>query len=298
MTVAKVIVPLFSGATVTHEQYETTLDLLKRFPHLSRRELANTLCEWFEWERPNGKLKAQEATQWLEKLELQGVISLPGRKNRGPRGQYRGREYYTQDENRQQPPIEKNLTEVQPVTLLRVTETQQQRQWNEQVNRHHYLGACTPFGASLRYWIMGGEDKLGCMQFSSPAWKMAARDHWIGWSDKVRQQNLQRIVCNSRFLVFPWVKVPNLASHILSIARNELLQEWPKQFGVMPLMVENLVDSSCFSGTCYRAANYIHVGETSGRGRQDRFNQHHGTAVKSIFLLPLSKGAVKHLLAI
>ncbi len=216
MTVAKVIIPLFSGATVTHEQYETTLDLLKRFPHLCRRELANTLCEWFEWERPNGKLKAQEATQWLEKLELQGVISLPGLKNRGPRGQYRGRVYYAQDENRQQTPIEKNLSEVQPRTFRRLTETQQQGQWNEQVNRHHDLGASTPFGASLRYWIMGGVDKLGCLQFSSPAWKMAARDRWIGWSEKVRQQNLQRIVCNSRYLIFPWVKVPNLASHMLS----------------------------------------------------------------------------------
>jgi hypothetical protein len=173
--------------------------------------------------------------------------------------------------------------EVQPITLLRVTQSQQQSQWKEAVNRYHYLGSRTPFGASIRYWIMGAEKPLGCMQFSSPAWKMAARDRWIGWSDAARQKNLQQIVCNSRFLILPWVKVPNLASHILSIAKHELLQQWPKQFGVTPLMIETLVDSSQFKGTCYRAANYIHVGETSGRGRQDQFNQRHRVSVKSIF---------------
>lgn len=300
MTVAKVTIPLFNGATVTHEQYKITLDLVTRFPHLSRLELANTLCEWFEWERPSGKPKAQEATQWLEKLELQGVISLPGLKNKGPRGQHRGRTHYTQEENSLHRPamIEKNLVEVQPVTLLRVTQSQQQSQWKEAVNRYHYLGASTPFGASIRYWIMGADEQLGCMQFSSPAWKMAARDRWIGWSDAARQKNLQQIVCNSRFLILPWVKVPNLASHVLSIAKHELLQQWPKQFGVTPLMIETLVDSSQFQGTCYRAANYIHVGETTGRGRQDQFNQRHGESVKSIFLIPLVKGATKYLSAV
>jgi hypothetical protein len=102
MTVGKVTIPLLNGAKVTHEQYKTTLDLVIRFPHLSRQELANTLCEWFEWEGPNGKLKAQEATQWLEKLELQGVISLPSLKNRDARGQHRRRTpHYTQEELRQ-----------------------------------------------------------------------------------------------------------------------------------------------------------------------------------------------------
>ena len=182
MTAAKpIIAPDFCGASVTAEHYQTTIDLVRRFPGLSRRELANTLCEWFDWERPNGKLKAQEATQWLETLAQQGLISLPPLKNRGAKGQHRGRIHYPQETQGQQGPstINKRLAEVQPVTLLRLTQAEQQAKWREQVNRYHYLGATMPFGASIRYWIMSPEGCLGCMQFSSPAWRIKARDQWI-----------------------------------------------------------------------------------------------------------------------
>jgi hypothetical protein len=130
--------------------------------------------------------------------------------------------------------------EVQPITLLRVTQSQQQSQWKEAVNRKHALWRINSLLDNGRRGTIG----------------MYA----------ARQKNLQQIVCNSRFLILPWVKAPNLASHILSIAKHELLQQWPKQFGVTPLMIQTLVDSSQFKGTCYRAANYIRVGETSGRG--------------------------------
>ena len=299
MTAAKpIIAPDFCGASVTAEHYQTAIDLVSRFPGLSRRELANTLCEWFEWERPNGKPKAQEATQWLETLAQQGLISLPPLKNRGAKGQHRGRIHYPQETQGQQGPstINKRLAEVQPVTLLRLTQAEQQAKWREQVNRYHYLGATMPFGASIRYWIMSPEGCLGCMQFSSPAWRIKARDQWIGWNDTKRKARLQHIVCNSRFLIFPWVKVQNLASHVLSIAKTQLLLDWPKLYGVTPLLIETMVDPHYFQGTCYRAANYIHVGQTAGRGRQDQLNQRHGMAIKSVFLLPLTQRAVGQLL--
>lgn len=298
MTAAKSItVPYFCGASVTVEHYQTAIDLVRQFPGLSRRELANTLCEWFEWERPNGKPKAQEATQWLETLEQRGVISLPPLKNKGARGQHRGRINYSQEAHDQVPStINKGLKEVQPVTLLRLTQSEQQEKWREQVNRYHYLGATTPFGASIRYWIMSPEACLGCLQFSSPAWRIKARDQWIGWSDTRRKTKLQHIVCNSRFLIFPWIKIQNLASHVLSIAKTQLLLDWPEQYGVKPLLIETMVDPRYFQGTSYRAANYIHVGQTAGRGRQDKLNQRHGMAIKSVFLLPLTKKAVRQLL--
>jgi len=299
MTAVKLIVPPdFCGASVTAEHYQTAIDLVKRFPELSRRELANTLCEWFEWERPNGKLKAQEATQWLEKLAQQGLISLPALKNKGAKGQHRGRINYPQEEHDQKMPsmINKRLAEVQPVTLLRLTQAEQQATWREQMNRYHYLGAATPFGASIRYWIMSSEACLGCMQFSSPAWRIKARDQWIGWSDTQRKARLQHIVCNSRFLIFPWIKIQNLASHVLSIAKTQLSRDWTEQYGVNPLLIETMVDPRYFQGTCYRAANYIHVGQTTGRGRQDKHNQRHGMAIKSVFMLPLTKKAIQQLL--
>jgi len=294
-------IPDFCGAPVTAEQFKTALDLVKRYPRLNRTELGNTLCEWFGWERPNGKPKGQEAVQWLEKLEHQGTLTLPNRKNKGAKGQHRGRVEYSPENitTHTEQLIQRPLQVLQPIHLQQVSGTEQQAQWREQVNRYHYLGASTPFGASIRYWIIGdsadeGErHRVGCLQFSSPAWRIKARDQWIGWDEPTRKRNLQQIVCNSRFLIFPWVNVSNLASHVLSIAQRRLLVDWRTHFGITPQLIETMVDTSRFHGTCYKAANYIHVGETSGRGRQDQYSQRHGKAVKSIWLRPLSNGAVK-----
>lgn len=290
-------IPHFCGTPVTAQQQKMAVDLVQRHPSLSRRELANTLCEWFDWVRPNGKSKGQEAVQWLERLESQNKLTLPALKNCGAKGQHRGRVLYTDESDplggSSESPIVQSLKSLQPITLLRLTTSQQQSQWREQVNRYHYLGATTPFGASIRYWIMSGEEPLGCLQYSSPAWRIQSRDQWIGWSDASRKKNLQQIVCNSRFLIFPWVKVPNLASYTLCAAQKKMKEDWSTLYGTPPRMVETMVDINRFQGTCYRAANYICVGNTTGRGRQDRDNQRHGKSVKSVWLLPLCRDAVK-----
>jgi hypothetical protein len=137
---------------------------------------------------------------------------------------------------------------------------------------------------------------LGCLQYSSPAWRIKARDEWIGWSDDVRRINLQRIVNQSRFLILPWVQVQNLGSHVLAKSVRQLPELWRRQFGVSPLLAETLVDISRYAGTCYRAANWICVGETSGRGRMDVEHLRHGAAVKRLFLYPLVKDARRRLL--
>jgi hypothetical protein len=158
------------------------------------------------------------------------------------------------------------------------------------MDRYHYLGYQIPFGAQLRYFIQSGIDreKLGCMQFSSPAWRMAARDRWIGWSDEQRRKNLQKIITNSRFLIFPWVRVKNLASSVLALAARTVPDDWLECYACRPLLMETLVDQKRYTGTCYRAANWVYVGETTGRGRMDRQNKYKGIAVKDIYLYPLS----------
>ena len=118
---------------------------------------------------------------------------------------------------------------------------------------------------------------------------MAARDHWIGWSDEQRRINLQKIITNSRFLIFPWVQVKNLASLVLSLAARTVPHDWIDCYGYRPVLMETLVDGKQYNGTCYRAANWVHVGKTTGRGRMDRQNKRMGVAVKDIFLYPLSK---------
>jgi Domain of unknown function (DUF4338) len=148
-------------------------------------------------------------------------------------------------------------------------------------------GCRVPFGANLRYWMRNRDRELACLLWTSPAWKMQARDTWIGWSDEQRQRNLQSIVNNGRFLILPWVRVKGLASKILALSARIMPRDWEARYGHRPLLLETLVDVARFRGTCYRAANWIHVGQTTGRGRMDREHQKHGAAFKDICIYPL-----------
>jgi len=164
--------------------------------------------------------------------------------------------------------------------------------FKELLDRHHYLGYRVAFGASLRYLVRSERapgQVLACLLWSSPAWKMAAREAWIGWSDQQRRRNLQLIVNNSRFLILPWVRVKGLASKILAECARRLPGEWEKWYGYRPLLLETLVDAERFRGTCYRAANWIHLGQTAGRGRMDRQHAAQGAAVKDLYVYPLCR---------
>jgi hypothetical protein len=161
--------------------------------------------------------------------------------------------------------------------------------FKQYIHRHHYLGYRVPVGAQLRYFVRSRrfpERILACLLFTSAAWKMAPRDRWIGWNDLARRSNLPRVVAQSRFLILPWVEVSDLASKILSIAAQQLPEDWLSVYQVSPLLLESLVDPKRFPGTCYRAANWIHVGTTQGRGRMDR-HQNVERHVKEIFVYPL-----------
>jgi hypothetical protein len=149
-----------------------------------------------------------------------------------------------------------------------------------------------PFGASLRYLVRSErapQKVLACLLWSSPAWRMAARDGWIGWSDQERARNLQYIVNNSRFLILPWVRVKGLASKILARCARQLPADWERLYGYRPLLLETLVEAERFRGTCYRAANWIALGQTTGRGRMDREHEAHGAAVKDLYVYPLCR---------
>jgi hypothetical protein len=250
----------------------------------------------YSWKRPTGKLKTVECRQFLERLEAKGIIRLPDCQK-----QYVKRRRFNiprtmLTDNRAN--ISVKLKELYPLLLDKVNNCGERRLWCEFIDRYHYLGYRLPFGAQLRYFIKSGmtRDRLGCLQFSSPAWRMAARDKWIGWNDTQRRQNLQMIINNSRFLIFPWVRVKNLASAVLSLAVKIVPEDWKKCYGYPPVMIETLVDKKQFSGTCYKAANWVYLGETSGRGRMDRQNKRKGMAVKDIFVYPLSKNYKSNLL--
>ena len=205
----------------------------------------------------------------LSRLDQRGVIRLGPLTHQAP-GRTR-REF--SDPIPTPEPIQCSLGELGGVELVRVNsaESKTSRCWNELMERYHYLGSGPLCGAQLRYLIKSAKGQwLGGLAFSASAWRVKARDGWIGWSDRARRENLPRVVSNSRFLILPWVKVQNLASHVLAQVIGWLRADWQERYGFEPVLVETFVDRSRFSGASYRAANWLYVGQTSGRGRQDR----------------------------
>ena len=225
----------------------------------------------------------------LLKLDRRGVIELP------PLTQ---RVTGSKDKKFCEPtptpePIECSLKELGGVELVRVNsaESQASRCWNELMERYHYLGSGPLCGAQLRYLIKSGKGQwLGGLAFSASAWRIQARDHWIGWSDRARKENLHKVVSNSRFLICPWVKVQNLASHVLAQAISRLRADWQERYGFEPVLLETFVDRSRFLGSSYRAANWQYLGKTSGRGRQDR-KKTFSLSKKDVYVYSLSKQA-------
>lgn len=287
----------FCGRPITADELTLIQGIAKDFAGLGRTEIANTVCELLQMLRPTGKLKTVECRSFLETLEADGLLSLPPRRPQ-------------QRSERKPPPVtslgvfgeplEGALKEFQPLQLEPVRSQTDQDLWREWMQRYHYLGYRIPFGAHLRYFVqvMAPQPfRVGVLQFSSPAWRMAAREQWIGWSDQARRRNLQQVVSNSRFLILPWVRIRNLASSALALAARRLPDDWQQSYRIRPLLLETLVDPARFAGTCYRAANWTCVGRTTGRGRQDRDHQRHDASPKTIFLFPLAANARSSLCA-
>lgn len=284
----------FSGRRFSPADLELIFEVTKDFSTLSLTELSKTLSELLEWKRPNGKLKYEECRALLEKLQADGQISLPALRpiKHSPR-----QIQQTQDGN-PQPAITGRVAQYEPLSLrlVQACDGQLHSRFNQFIQRYHYLGYRVPFGAHLRYLVESRTGSyLACLLFSSPAWKMAPRDAWIAWTDGQRRRNLQYVVSNSRFLILPWLSVQNLASKILSLVTRHLPRDWESLYGYRPLLLETLVDGSRFAGTCYRAANWIYLGKTQGRGRMDRDHAGHGRAVKDIYIYPLGRNARRRL---
>jgi len=285
----------FFGRRFTSSDLCLIQEIARNFPALSLMELANTVCELLDWKRPNGRLKYKECRAVLERLQAEELVSLPVVRKTAPS---RPRTIVVHHESDPRPPLAGSAGDYTPLCLQRVDSIELSTLWNQFIERYHYLRFRVPFGANLRYLVQSERkpgEYLACLLFSSPAWKMAPRDAWIGWDDEQRKRNLQYIVSNSRFLVLPWVSVRGLASKILSLASRQLSQDWERSYGYRPLLLETLVDPARFRGTSYRAANWIRLGQTQGRGRMDRANEAQGRAVKEIYVFPLCRDVRRRL---
>jgi hypothetical protein len=282
----------FCGRTFRLGELELMRQTAREFSALGVTEIARTVCELLEWKRPSGGLKSHECRQLLERLQTEGFLKLPGLRNLGGRGPRRAdiSESYCEPVL-----VECAASECEPLELVLVESQAESRRWREQVERYHYLGCRVPFGAHLRYWACHGGRELACLLWTSPAWKMQARDEWIGWNDEQRRSNLQSIVNHGRFLILPWVRIKGLASKVLALSARQMPRDWEARYGYRPLLLETLVDAARFRGTCYRAANWIQVGQTAGRGRMDREHKAHGQAIKDIYVYPLVRDARQRL---
>ena len=232
------------------------------------------------------------ADRLLEQLQAEEFLTLPALRKLGGKGPRRPD---LSGVCAEPSAVAGTVSEYTPLELVLVGGEADSRRWREKVERYHYLGCRVPFGANLRYWVRCRDRELACLLWNSPAWKMRARDAWIGWSEAQRQRNLQQVVNNGRFLILPGVHVKGLASKILALSARQVPADWEKHYGCHPVLLETLVDVTRFRGTCYRAANWIRVGQTRGRGRMDREHKSHGQAIKDIYVYPLVRDARQRL---
>jgi len=256
------------------------------FPSLSRQELAETLCENLHWKTANHKNKHVACLGALEKMEDLGLITLPEK-------QIQKKHVYKKIRHTQlsdaKPVIDCNLDDLDSLTLQQVTTREDRSLWKEYIDRYHYLAYKHPIGASLMYFITtrNKHDQrqiLGCLSISASVWALSDRDTWIGWNKEDRNKRLNLVVNNKRFLILPWVKVTHLASKALSLLANQIQDDWKRIYNYKPVLLETFVDPDKYEGTCYKAANWEHVGKTSGRARTEKGSK---TNQKSIFVYPL-----------
>jgi hypothetical protein len=261
----------FSGKRFTAEEISLIREVVTTCGGLSRMELANTISELLGWTRPGGGLKGLECLVLLERLQAHQVLTLPRKQQTKPVGSATSIPHTARGEPGA--PLVVQVEAFAPVVLEQVQHAEQRQLFRELIGRYHRLGYAVPFGAHLQYLLSISKPApavVSCLQFSSAAWRMRARDAWIGWDDATRARQLPRVVGNTRFLLLPWVRIQNLASAALALALRRLPGDWQSRYGAAPLLVETLVDPAHYTGGCYRAANWVELGETSGRGRDDR----------------------------
>ena len=279
---------LWQGRRLSDGEVEWLRDWIATHPEWSRKRVARELCDQWQWYSATGQRRDFTARNFLLKLEARGLITLP------PLQKAKARPWGFAIARRgaQAPvmvaPVAAVLSDLVPLRVVLATagSAELHRCWGYLV-QYHYLGFSRPVGENLAYLVCDrhGRD-LACLLFGAPAWKVAARDAFIGWNDRVRQRRVSWLTNNTRLLILPGVTVAHLASHVLGRITRRLRADWEAKYGHPVYLVETFVDAERFRGTCYRAANWLEVGHTQGRGRYDRARTRRAS-VKSVWLYPL-----------
>ena len=271
----------FFGRRFRRQQLQEVKRAVELFPALSRKELAQTVCEHLNWRTDSGENSVAACLKMLEQLQSEGVFRLPAKDETKVRGARRPLQW--SDHSEPGEALVAVLKELEPLELQLVGSDRERAQWNELVDRYHYLGYRQPMGYHLRYFIVDRQGRrLGCLLFQQAATKLVCRERWIGWPAERFKKRLKRVVQNARFLIFPWVQVPNLASKALSLAGRRLADDWQARWGVRPLLMETFVEVGRYRGTSYRAAGWERIGETVKRSDKP---------LKAVYVKPLQSDA-------
>lgn len=276
------------GRTVTAQDIQYVRQVLTEHWEMGRTHISRVICREWGWLQSNGRLKEVACRELLRRLEAAGEVALPaGRPGGGRRpGNIRGvsppaLEFAPR-------PIEGMLKESRPIEIEMVRGTRKEGLFRELVDKHHYLGYRQIVGEHLKYVAFSGKRPLACIGWGGAAWKVGSRDKFIGWDRETRERNLHLVANNTRFLILPWVRVPHLASFLLGQQARVISRDWERVYAHPVVLLETFIDKERFKGTCYRAANWICVGETAGRGKYDRFNERK-EPVKGVYAYPLRR---------
>jgi len=272
------------GKSFSNDNLNTVRTIIKNNPTAHRNALSRIICKEFGWISANEKLKVMSCKVALLKLHRTKLIQLPLPRHPNTNN----RKFEVTSISDPCFPISKPITDLGEIQIKQINNKKESRLWNELIERYHYLGYKPLPGAQIRYLIFCEEGYLSAIGFSASAWSVAPRDKWIGWTKEQREKGLHLIVNNSRFLILPWVNIKHLASKILSMCAKRITSDWFKIYAYKPVLLETFVEKDKFKGTCYRAANWIYVGETQGRGKKDTYKLY-SLPIKDIWMYPLAK---------
>lgn len=275
----------YQGRVATSEEIEFIRSLIADNPDESRRSLSKKLCEAWNWVQPNGRLRDMMCRGFMLQLHRAGLITLPEKKFT-PNNPLSGGRKKPERVEVDQSPITGSVKELRPLEVRQVRWTDQEVLYAGLIEQHHYLGYCHPIGEHLKYVVFAHDRPVACFAFSSAPRHIGCRDRFIGWDQEQRKKNLHLMAYNTRFLLLPWVQVRFLASHLLGRMARVAAADWQRIYNHPIYFLETFVDTSRFVGSAYRAANWIFLGQTTGRGKNDQTNKPN-RSIKAVWGYPL-----------
>ena len=278
---------IIRGRRITPEVLCQINSIINQYWDKGRTTISKKLCLLWDWRQENGFLKDQVCRLLLRRLEDKHLITLPPPK-RGVSSQQNRRYYIAPDPPPEYPqyPLQGQLNDFPGVKLFMTRRTKEEPLWNYLVYKYHYKSYRIIVGAHLKYLAYLGDAPIACLSWSASVFHIESRNFLIGWDHDARSKNIRHIANNSRFLILPWVRIKNLASHLLSLSAQLIARDWARFYGYPVYLLETFVDKNRFAGTCYKAANWISVGQTKGHAKKNARFYYHGQK-KDVYVYPL-----------